>query len=140
MDEDNRQFGKKNSYAIQPESYGKFLCELFDLWYEDFKAGYIMDVRMFSNLAQMAVGYPPEECGMCGQCKCYFVVEGDGSVYSCDFYCMDGYRLGTVGERIETFKADVSMLVQYKRKVGYLGIMNGSRRNIWIRKCVKICY
>lgn len=99
MDEINRhENSKANPYAVTPESYGKFLCQFFDLWYEDFKAGNIMDVRMFSNLAQMAVGFPPEECGMCGQCKCYFVVEGDGSVYPCDFYCMDAYRLGSVQE------------------------------------------
>lgn len=55
-----------------------------------------MDIRMFSNLAQMAAGYPAEECGMNGHCTCYFVVEGDGSVYPCDFYCMDQWKLGTV--------------------------------------------
>lgn len=41
--------------------------------------------------------YPPEECGMCGHCTCYFAVEGDGSVYPCDFYCMDEWKLGQVG-------------------------------------------
>lgn len=86
-----------NPYAVTPESYGKFLMEIFDLWYEDFKNGLIMDIRMFSNLAQMAIGYPAEECGMNGCCNCYFVVEGDGSVYPCDFYCMDDYKLGDVG-------------------------------------------
>lgn len=85
-----------NPYAVTAESYGSFLCEFFDLWYEDFRNGDIMDVRMFSNLAQMTVGYPPEECGMNGFCSCYFVVEGDGSVYPCDFYCTDKYRLGDV--------------------------------------------
>lgn len=100
MDEIDRQSKGEdnNSYAVTAAEYGHFLCEFFDLWYEDFKAGKIMDVRMFSNLAQMAVGFPPEECGMCGQCKCYFVVEGDGTVYPCDFYCMDGYELGTVND------------------------------------------
>lgn len=33
---------------------------------------------------------------MNGCCNCYFVVEGDGSVYPCDFYCMDAWKLGTV--------------------------------------------
>jgi uncharacterized protein len=91
-----------NSYAVEPEAYGKFLCEIFDLWYEDFVRGEIMDIRMFSNLAQMAVGYLPEECGMNGCCSCYFVVEGDGSVYPCDFYCMDEWRLGKVGEAFQS--------------------------------------
>lgn len=84
------------SYAVEPEAYGRFLCEIFDLWYTDFANGYQSDIRMFSNLAQMAAGYPPEECGMNGCCTCYFVVEGDGSVYPCDFYCTDAWKLGNV--------------------------------------------
>lgn len=100
----NDELATKNSYAVKPKSYGRFLCEFFDLWYEDFKRGDIMDVRMFSNLAQMTIGYQPEECGMCGQCNCYFVVEGDGSIYPCDFYCMDAYKLGTVSESFSTLK------------------------------------
>ena len=50
-------------------SYGIFLCEIFDLWYEDFMNGDAPDIRMFSNLAQMAAGYPAEECGMNGCCS-----------------------------------------------------------------------
>lgn len=60
-----------------------------------------MDVRMFSNLVQMAAGYPAEQCGMNGQCACYFVVEGDGSIYPCDFYCLDYWKLGTVKDSFQ---------------------------------------
>lgn len=111
MDENIRQCGKKGeestltgTFAVDAEAYGKFLCQMFDLWYEDFIHGEDMEIRMFSNLAQMAAGFPAEECGMQGCCNCYFVVEGDGSVYPCDFYCMDEYRLGCVGEGFETLK------------------------------------
>lgn len=98
MDEHERQMQGSDSdcYAVQPKIYGKFLCELFDLWYEDFCRKEAMDIRMFSNLAQMAAGYPAEECGMNGCCNCYFVVEGDGSVYPCDFYCLDEWKLGQI--------------------------------------------
>lgn len=94
-------------FTLKAEQYGRFLCEMFDLWYEDFcreeaMNGVSMDIRMFSNLAQMAAGFPAEECGMNGHCSCYFVVEGDGSVYPCDFYCMDSWRLGTVEDSFET--------------------------------------
>ena len=61
MDETGRNEAnseKRNPYAVTPEAYGRFLCQFFDLWYEDFKRGEIIDVRMFSNLAQMTVGYP----------------------------------------------------------------------------------
>ena len=106
MDEIKRQDGtqERSIYAVEPEQYGKFLCELFDLWYADFVAGETMDIRMFSNLAQMAAGYPAEECGMNGCCNCYFVVEGDGSVYPCDFYCMDEWKLGTVKDGFAQMK------------------------------------
>lgn len=125
MDEQTRSTEKQhNQSAVNPEAYGKFLCELFDLWYEDFMQGQTMDIRMFSNLAQMAAGYPAEECGMNGHCNCYFVVEGDGSVYPCDFYCMDAWKLGTVktsfqvmqeSEKVKGFLA-VSEKVQEKCK------------------------
>lgn len=102
MDEKTRaDEDKYNQYAVNPQQYGRFLNELFDLWYEDFVKGSQMDIRMFSNLAQIAAGYPAEECGMNGHCTCYFVVEGDGSVYPCDFYCMDNWKLGSVQD---TFK------------------------------------
>lgn len=111
MDEANRKDEVNlNSQAVRPKQYGKFLNELFDLWYEDFIHGEEMDIRMFSNLAQMAAGYPAEECGMNGCCNCYFVVEGDGSVYPCDFYCMDEWKLGTVKDSFQ------EMLVSDKAK------------------------
>lgn len=93
--------GEKSEFSLTPEAYGAFLCELFDLWYEDFVSGYQIDIRMFSNLAQMAAGYQPEECGMCGHCTTYFVVEADGSVYPCDFYAVDEWKLGTVKENFK---------------------------------------
>ena len=107
--------GGQNPYAIKPEAYGRFLCEFFDLWYEDFKRGDIMDVRMFSNLAQMTAGYEPEECGMCGRCNSYLVVEGDGSVYPCDFYCTDAYRLGDISQSILSLKQSPKA-VEFEKK------------------------
>lgn len=53
---------------------------------------------MFSNWVQMAAGYMPESCGMSGKCNCYFVVDGNGNVYPCDFYCTDEWKLGTIDD------------------------------------------
>jgi len=44
----------------------------------------------------MRAGLPPESCAMMGRCYCSPTVEGDGSVYPCDFYVLDEYRLGNV--------------------------------------------
>lgn len=35
---------------------------------------------------------------MRGSCSVQFVVEGDGGVYPCDFYVLDDWRMGTVGQ------------------------------------------
>lgn len=105
LDEAGRNNQSLGGFAVNPEEYGRFLCEFFDLWYEDFKAGADMDIRFFSNLAQMAAGYPAEQCGMNGYCQCYFAVEGDGSVYPCDFYCTDKWKLGNVTDGFNNLAA-----------------------------------
>lgn len=89
---------EKMSYSLTPALYGKALCKLFDLWYKDFMDGSPVEIRMFSNLAQIAAGFAPEECGMCGKCNTYFAVESDGSVYPCDFYTHDVDKLGTLAD------------------------------------------
>lgn len=106
--------GTTSEYSLTPKAYGTFLNELFDLWYEDFTHGYNLDIRTFSNWVQMAAGYAPESCGMSGQCVCYFVVEGDGSVYPCDFYCTDEWKLGTVHD-------DFRQLIQSEKATRFVG-------------------
>ena len=74
---------------------------------------------------------------MCGQCHCYFVVEGDGSVYPCDFYCMDEYRLGTVrspfseltgSETAESFEAASIPIVGECTDCQYFSLCRGGCR------------
>ena len=55
-------------------------------------------MRNFDNYIRIMCGGRPESCDMNGHCTCYFVVEGDGSVYPCDFYVLDQYKLGNVNE------------------------------------------
>ena len=83
-------------YSLTPDAYGKFLCKLFDLWYQDAILGEIVYIRYFENILGMLLGFPPESCGVCGTCAREYVIEADGSVYPCDFYVMDAYRLGNI--------------------------------------------
>ena len=64
----------------------------------DAKVGRAPSIRQFENYVEMLLGYPPEACGMAGVCGMQHVVEADGSVYPCDFYVLDGYRLGNLRE------------------------------------------
>lgn len=83
-------------YALTAKRYGEFLKRLFDLWYDDFMAGRYVSIRHFDNWVRMVAGEWPELCGMTGRCTCQLVVEADGSVYPCDFYVTDEWKLGDI--------------------------------------------
>lgn len=83
-------------HSLTPELYGEFLKTLFDVWYKDVKKGEFVYVRYFENLLQMMLGQYPEACGMLGRCTNQYVIEADGSVYPCDFYVLDEYRIGNL--------------------------------------------
>jgi len=83
-------------YSLTPKDYGQFMMQLFDLWYRDVCLGQGISIRTFDNYIGMLLGQPPESCGMSGVCGVQNVVEADGSVYPCDFYVLDEYRLGSL--------------------------------------------
>jgi len=85
-----------NHYSLNEKTFGKFLIRFFDLWYRDFTQGDYYSVRVFDNYVRMLMGGPPETCGMAGQCQAYSLIEADGSVYPCDFYALDEYKLGDI--------------------------------------------
>ena len=83
-------------YSLTPELYEKFLINLFRLWYDDFMKGRYISIRFFDNLVRIAAGYPSEQCGTYGFCSGQFVIESDGSVFPCDFYCVDNWKIGNI--------------------------------------------
>lgn len=87
-----------SGYALAPQQYGRFLIRLFSLWYKDWKKGKQPYIRQFDNYIGILMGYAPEACEQRGCCGIQNVVEADGSVYPCDFYMMDDYRLGNFNE------------------------------------------
>jgi uncharacterized protein len=88
--------GEQKEYSLTPQLYAQFLKELFDCWYSDIKSGQFIYNRYFENLVGMIKGYQPESCGMLGYCLPQYVVEANGSVYPCDFYVLDQFKLGNL--------------------------------------------
>ena len=86
----------KQAWSLSPDDYGHFLCGLFDAWYEDWTAGRYVSVRLFDDYIYLAMGQPAGTCSTSGSCGAYLVVESDGSVYPCDFYCLDSWKLGNI--------------------------------------------
>ncbi|MBQ2732873.1 MAG: SPASM domain-containing protein [Clostridia bacterium] len=92
---DNDEYSE---FVPDNDEYYTFLTGLFESWYEELSNGKYRSIRYFDNLYNIYKGFGAEQCGMQGHCSLQFVIEGDGDVYPCDFYCLDEYRLGNINE------------------------------------------
>ena len=89
----NRQ---NDEYALTPQAYFEFFKVMFDCWEEEYFQGNYLSVSLFDQLIPMYLGIAPSTCGMLGRCSMQVVVEGDGSIYPCDFYVLDKYYCGNI--------------------------------------------
>lgn len=124
-------------YSLLPEEYGHFLCTLFDLWYQDLRQGQCISIRYFEDLVQMMLGLPPSTCATNGCCGTYYVVEADGSVYPCDFFALDEWKMGYIQRH---------SLEELDRSQGAVRFMQRSRERLapcgtcpWSRLCSGGC-
>ena len=87
---------KDDGMSLTLNEYASFYKEFYACWEKEAKKGNFISVNLFDNLAGMLSGYPPYQCGMLGRCTVQFVIESNGDVYPCDFYCLDEYCLGNL--------------------------------------------
>ena len=124
-------------YSLTPERYEAFLKGLFDAWYLDMKAGRYVYNRYFENLMMILAGQGAESCGMRGVCGPQWVVEADGSVYPCDFYALDQWRIGNIltdsFEAMEEKRAELGF-VEWSRR-----IPEECRSCKWLQLCRNGC-
>lgn len=97
-------------YSLTKEDYTFFLKTLFDQWYKDTIEGNKISIRYFDSLLENMVYGRSSSCGMNGRCTCQFVIESDGSVYPCDFYVIDEFKLGNIHDYSlkELFESNIS--------------------------------
>ena len=88
--------GKIAGYCPTPAEYGSFLKEAFDIWYN---GGYPeFYIRLFDEMLISFVEYTPASCFFSPRCAANLVVEHDGSVYPCDFFVENEWKLGNIHE------------------------------------------
>lgn len=104
----------KEEYSVTPEQYGQSLIELFELWAADFWKGRQPYIRQFENYIGILLGVEPESCEQRGTCGFQNVVEADGSVYPCDFYVLDEYKIGNLAED------DFWIIEERRKKSGFV--------------------
>lgn len=83
-------------YCLSPQGFYQFYHQIFSLWYEDLKKGHYISISLFEDLLMIFSNHYPRTCGMLGNCQLQLIIEGDGSIYPCDFYALDEYCLGNI--------------------------------------------
>lgn len=85
--------GNRLPFTITPEQYGRFLVEMFDLWWPDRRK---MRIRFFDNIAEALAGIKPGSCTMHETCDSYVVVEYNGDIFPCDFFVESSWKIGNI--------------------------------------------
>ena len=129
--------------SVTPESWGNFLCEVFDMWFQH-DVGAIF-VQLFEATLANWVGVQPGLCSMGTTCGNASVIEADGTVYACDHFAFPEFRLGNIrqeaiasmayGERLRHFaRQKTEALTPQCRKCPYLFACHGEcPRNRFVR-------
>ena len=96
-----RPFGdaSESPLYMTPSQYEEYLIRLFNLYVKDYVDGNYTSIRHFDNMVRLFLGERAEQCGMEGHCAHQFVVEANGNVYPCDFYCVDEWLLGNIADK-----------------------------------------
>jgi len=84
--------------ALSGKRFSQFYSDLFPLWKSEAKKGNLVHVRQFEDIAGIYITGQGLTCGMSGRCSPQVVVEADGSVYPCDFFVLDEYRVASIAK------------------------------------------
>lgn len=87
---------EKSYYALTPERFASFYQTVFSLWLQEYRRGNYISVKLFDDIYHLFTKGIVGACGMLGNCQVQYVIEADGSVYPCDFYVLDEYRMGYI--------------------------------------------
>jgi len=125
-------------FSVSSEPYGHFLCQLFDLWMDDFTGlTPTTSIRFFDSLLYRYLGLPAPECTLLPECGNYVVVEHNGEVFSCDFFVQDEWRLGNVMELKLSDMLNAEKQWQFGRRKAHLPEACGHCR--WLGYCTGGC-
>jgi uncharacterized protein len=84
------------SFVLTSQQFIKFYQTLFDLWFVEFIKGNYISIKLFDDIIYLLRMGKPACCGMLGLCASQYAIESDGSVYPCDFYVLDEYKIGHI--------------------------------------------
>ncbi|MDQ0222594.1 radical SAM/SPASM domain-containing protein [Streptococcus moroccensis] len=95
---DDMNASERGEYALTPQGFARFYKKILPLWIDELDNSNYISIKLFDDVINLLVNHQVTACGMLGNCQVQYVIEGDGSVYPCDFYALDEYRLGYIQE------------------------------------------
>lgn len=115
MDFKAQNINEPSKYLITPKEYGDFLCEVFDIWFND---GYPeVSIRFFENMLAVFLNQEAEGCIHRETCPKTVIFEQNGDAYPCDFYIHEEYLLGNIGQdTLESIVNHEKMELFYEKK------------------------
>lgn len=82
------------SWSASPKAYGKFLCEIFDIWFKK-DIGTVF-VQHFDSMLGKWLGSPGGLCIFAETCGDGLALEHNGNLYACDHFVYPEYLLGNI--------------------------------------------
>ena len=92
-------------YSPDPVAYGRFLCSVFDRWFERHRDR--VSVRIFDAILHKLVLDVTPFCILDGSCHNQLTVEHDGSVFGCDHFIERRWQLADLGDPDWTNDTDI---------------------------------
>lgn len=115
---------EKSNFSLTPKGFSTFYLQLLPLWLKELQNGNYISIKLFDDIFNLLVRKEVNSCGLIGNCSIQYVIEGDGSVFPCDFYALDEYRLGNIKNTglKELFFNKISKKFLYSRPISSLPI------------------
>ena len=88
--------GKLADFSITPNQYGKFLCRIFDRWYD--YGPEKLNIREFDSFVTYYCLGKHTICTYSRQCAGFVVVEHTGDCFVCEFFVEPKWYLGNILE------------------------------------------
>ena len=84
--------------VLRPALFAQFYSRMLQWWIQELENKNYISVKLFDDAVNYFFKGIPSSCGIDGQCHNQYVIEADGSVYPCDFYAFDRYKIGNLCE------------------------------------------
>ena len=86
----------RDGNILKPGFFAKFYTRLFPLWLKELENNNYISIKFYDDVVNYFLKGIPSSCGINGQCHNQYVIEADGSVFPCDFYCFDDHKAGNL--------------------------------------------